>query len=258
MTTEPQKDSRDVSGEGIGTLGGCFVEGNPEQRSREGKLRRGSLVVSVFLQAAILAAVVLIPLFGKPERVALAYTPIPPYYHRGSPKLIAQTRTPGDPGRRLAPCFFCPIAPTATHASVSGTGPTGPSEPIDTVDAAPCPGCLVLDIPVGQPQPPSSAVPRTELKTLKVARLDPAMLIRRMEPVYPALPRQMRREGRVELHAIIAADGTIQSLQAVGGDAMFYMSALEAVRQWEYQPTILNGQPVQIETTITVIYRLNP
>jgi protein TonB len=58
----------------------------------------------------------------------------------------------------------------------------------------------------------------------------------------------------VELHAIIATDGTIQSLQAVGGDPVFIRSALDAVRQWRYRPTILNGQPVEVETTITVIY----
>ena len=60
----------------------------------------------------------------------------------------------------------------------------------------------------------------------------------------------------MELRAIIATDGTIQSLQVVSGDALFLQSALDAVRQWRYHPTILNGQPVEIETYITVIYTL--
>ena len=80
------------------------------------------------------------------------------------------------------------------------------------------------------------------------------MLIRRIEPVYPPLARQMRREGRVEMRARIATDGSIQSLEIVGGDPLFYQSALEAVRQWHYKPTILNGQAVEIDTYITVIY----
>jgi len=80
------------------------------------------------------------------------------------------------------------------------------------------------------------------------------MLIRRVEPIYPPLARQMHREGRVELRAIIATDGSIQSLEIVGGDPLFYQSALEAVRQWHYKPTILNGQAVEIDTYITVIY----
>ncbi len=82
------------------------------------------------------------------------------------------------------------------------------------------------------------------------------MLIHRVEPVYPPLPRQIHKEGRVEMRAIIATDGTIQSLEIVSGDPMFYQSAIEAVKQWRYRPTILNGQPVEIDTFITVIYTL--
>jgi protein TonB len=89
-----------------------------------------------------------------------------------------------------------------------------------------------------------------------MTHLDPAMLIHRVEPVYPTLPKQLGRSGRVELRAIIATDGTIQSLQVVGGDPLFYQSAMEAVRQWRYSPTVLNGQPVEIDTYISVIYTM--
>ena len=80
------------------------------------------------------------------------------------------------------------------------------------------------------------------------------MLIRRVEPVYPVLARQTRREGRVEMRAIIGTDGTIRSLQVVSGDPIFLASAREAVEQWRYKPTVLNGQPVEIDTYITVVY----
>jgi protein TonB len=104
------------------------------------------------------------------------------------------------------------------------------------------------------PQPPAdnSSNPRI----VHVTQLDPGMLIRRVEPVYPPLARQLHREGRVELRAIIATDGTIQSLQVVSGAVLFELSALEAVQQWRYRPTILNGRAVEIETYITVIYAL--
>jgi TonB family protein len=82
------------------------------------------------------------------------------------------------------------------------------------------------------------------------------MLTRRVEPVYPTLARQIGRGGRVDLRAIIAIDGSIQSLEVVGGDPMFYQSALEAVRQWHYAPTVLNGQRVEVDTYITVIYNV--
>jgi protein TonB len=82
------------------------------------------------------------------------------------------------------------------------------------------------------------------------------MLTRRVEPVYPTLAIQTRREGRVELHAIIGMDGTIQALQVISGDVLFYQSAKSAVAQWRYKPTFLNDRPVEVDTTITVIYTL--
>ena len=60
----------------------------------------------------------------------------------------------------------------------------------------------------------------------------------------------------MELHAVIATDGSVQSLEVVSGDPLFVSSALDAVRQWRYRPTYLNGQPVEIDTYITVIYTL--
>jgi protein TonB len=106
------------------------------------------------------------------------------------------------------------------------------------------------------PTPPQVA---TEAKPTRVKKpqIDPALLIHRVEPVYPILPKQMGRGGRVELRAIVATDGTIQSLQVVSGDPLFIQSALDAVRQWRYRPTFLNGKPVEIDTFITVTYYIN-
>jgi protein TonB len=91
---------------------------------------------------------------------------------------------------------------------------------------------------------------------MHVTHLDPGMLIHRVEPIYPALGKQLHRDGHVELRAIISADGTIQSLQIVVSDPLFDQSAIEAVRQWRYRPTILNGQTVEIDTYITVLYTM--
>jgi protein TonB len=60
----------------------------------------------------------------------------------------------------------------------------------------------------------------------------------------------------VELHAIIGTDGSVQSLQVVSGDPLFINSAKDAVLQWRYRPTYLNGQPVEVDTYISVIYTL--
>ena len=91
---------------------------------------------------------------------------------------------------------------------------------------------------------------------MHVTTLDPAMLLRRVEPVYPPLAIQIHREGRVELRAIIGTDGNIQSLQVVAGDPLFVQSAVDAVQQWHYKPTVLNGQAVEIDTYITVVYTM--
>src|SRR2546430_773172 len=72
--------SQNVQEEGLGSLGGCLVEGDPEQRNRERRVRRRSLVISTLIQIAALALLMLLPLFGKTQRIALANPmPIPPY-----------------------------------------------------------------------------------------------------------------------------------------------------------------------------------
>jgi protein TonB len=98
--------------------------------------------------------------------------------------------------------------------------------------------------------------PPRQKKPLVVGHIDPALLTHRVEPVFPALARQLHRTGRVELRAIIGTDGSVQSLQVVSGDPLFINSAREAVLQWRYKPTYLNGEPMEVDTYITVIYTL--
>jgi len=80
------------------------------------------------------------------------------------------------------------------------------------------------------------------------------MLIRRVEPPYPAIAQTARVQGDVVLQAIIDKEGNIQDLALVSGHPMLVKAALDAVRQWHYRPYLLNGQPVEVETTITVIF----
>jgi protein TonB len=75
--------------------------------------------------------------------------------------------------------------------------------------------------------------------------------------VYPPLARQTRISGTVRLHAIIAKDGTVQQLEVLSGHPLLVQAALDAVRQWRYQPTLLNGEPVEVDTTVDVIFSLN-
>jgi periplasmic protein TonB len=242
--------------EQIGALGGCLLEGDAEQTQREKKVRRRALVTSTLLQAA-LAAVIAIPLFAKVEPITVKdWTPVPPYHpYGGAAPQHPQPPTP-QPGQKTTFCLFYPARPTMP---VTDSKPGGPvSDPPTIGDTGPlpgipCEGCIQIgksDVPV-VPQ-----VVNDKPAIVHMTHIDPAMLVERIEPVYPALAKQTRRSGRVELHAIISADGRIESLEVVSGDAIFVQSALDAVRRWKYRPTKLNDVAVKVDTYITVNYTM--
>jgi protein TonB len=83
-----------------------------------------------------------------------------------------------------------------------------------------------------------------------------AKLINRVQPIYPVLARQTGIQGVVKLHAILGKDGTVQQLQVVSGHPLLVEAALDAVRQWVYQPTLLEGRPVEVDTEIDVFFQL--
>ena len=77
------------------------------------------------------------------------------------------------------------------------------------------------------------------------------------QPTYPPLAKQARISGKVILHALISKEGTIEGLTLVSGHPMLAPSAIEAVKRWKYRPYLLNGEPVQVDTTIEVNFNLN-
>ncbi len=241
----------------FGSLQGCFVEGTPEQRARQRSIRRRALIISIATQAAILAAIILVPLFGKTERIALASAvPIPPYYPNRAPARPEPPVRPNTPHPRITDGTV--YQPPRIPQNINPRPDPSPNEPLGftpgTGSNAPCAACLTI-VDTRAPQPHADLNPPPPHRVV-MTHLESAMLIRRVEPVYPPLARQIHKEGQVELRAIIATDGTIQSLQVLSGDALFLNSAKDAVTQWRYRPTVLNGQPVEIETRITVIYTL--
>jgi periplasmic protein TonB len=82
------------------------------------------------------------------------------------------------------------------------------------------------------------------------------LLLRKIQPAYPPLARQARIQGSVLLQAEISKDGSIQNLRLISGHPMLAPAAIEAVKQWKYKPYILNGEPVEVETQITVNFTL--
>jgi len=82
-------------------------------------------------------------------------------------------------------------------------------------------------------------------------------LVSQARPLYPPEAKAQRVQGKVQLQAVINKDGTMQSLQVLSGDPLLVPSAMEAVKQWVYQPTLLNGEPVEVQTQIDVNYTLS-
>lgn len=112
--------------------------------------------------------------------------------------------------------------------------------------------------PLRAPAPPMSAPPSgdTPVRIRVGGNVQAANLIRRVEPVYPPPARQEKTQGLVRFTAIIAKDGRVDNLQLVSGHPLLVPAALEAVRQWIYRPTLLNGAPVEVITQIDVPFTL--
>ncbi len=78
-----------------------------------------------------------------------------------------------------------------------------------------------------------------------------------VKPTYPPLARAARIEGSVVLEALINKAGSIQNLHLISGHPMLVAAAIDAVRQWQYRPYILNDEPIEVETQITVNFLLS-
>jgi protein TonB len=107
-----------------------------------------------------------------------------------------------------------------------------------------------------QPPPPQPFNPALPVRIRVGGIVSAAKIIYQPKPEYPQLAKMTRTEGAVELEAVIGKDGTIEELKVLGGHPLLVKAALDAVRQWRYQPTLLNGEPIEVVTEITVNFRL--
>jgi protein TonB len=82
-------------------------------------------------------------------------------------------------------------------------------------------------------------------------------ILNKTMPVYPPIAKAAHVGGTVVLHAMISKNGTIEHLEAISGPPMLQGAAIDAVRQWRYQPYLLNGDPTEVDTTITVNFNLS-
>jgi protein TonB len=247
---------------------GAFVENGGGPR------RSWSLAVSLLAQSLLIAVAVLIPLLATntlpaQQWVDLLLEPPPP---AAAPK----PRTPERP-RQAQPkpqraddsAFRTPaVIPEKvallTDAEDQRRNDEGIERAAGVVGGLPggIPGGMLalqkrpLEVkPPPDPAPPQPRDPAPPLVEVG-GKVQAAKLLQRVEPVYPPIARQARISGTVRLEAIIAADGRIRELKVISGHPLLVQSALDAVRQWRYQPTLLNNTTVEVLTHIDVNYTL--
>ena len=115
---------------------------------------------------------------------------------------------------------------------------------------ATCTSALALRMEVADS---SSQSPETKKMDPKAAA---GNLITKVPPVYPVDAKKAGIAGKVLLDAVIGKDGSVEQLRVVSGPAELQQSALDAVKQWKYKPFLLNGDPIEVKTNITIVYTL--
>jgi len=118
-------------------------------------------------------------------------------------------------------------------------------------------GGIIGAVPTAAPPPPVEKKAAAPTRIRVGGNVQAANLIRKVQPVYPPLAKQARIQGTVRFTAIIGKDGTIQNLQLVTGHPLLVEAARSAVSQWQYKPTLLNGEPVEVVTQIDVNFTLS-
>ena len=151
--------------------------------------------------------------------------------------------------------------PTETPLVVKGGSAPAAHAKSAAVDA-PAPSLIGMAAP-GTATPPPNFVPSSNsgikpmLQTLNISQgVSQGLLIKKIAPSYPASALRMRIEGTVQLLATLSKDGDITHIKVLSGDSQLAKSASDAVKQWKYKPYLLNGEPVEIQTQVTINFRL--
>jgi protein TonB len=258
---------------GLSALTSCLVGADSNSSVGAGRARKKALGVSALIQFCTLTALLIVPLFATGSRLIQRPTnfiPLPPY--GGAPKQAPPNtqRTTLPPQRDSRPRFAYTQVQAPTNI---------PTTIAQNVEESPMPATNSPTILLGHgmgtggdpnilsgfsdtpgPQPPRpdptpAAPPRKPVVVSQGVQL--ALLTHRVEPIYPSFARQAHREGTVELRATISIDGAVQDVQILSGDPVLAQSARNAVAQWRFRPTLLNGIAVEVITFVTVKFHID-
>jgi len=214
-----------------------------------------TVAMSAIVQALIVGILILIPLiytealpkgFMNTFLVAPAPPPPPPppaapVQHVVRPRIVT-------PQRMVAPTVI-PKTVQVIKDEAPDVGGIG----VEGGVGGGVPGGVLGGIIGSAPPPPPKP---TQMRIRVGGNVQGAKLVHQVQPIYPQIAKTAHVSGTVLLHAIIAKDGSIQELQYVSGPPLLMRAAMDAVHEWRYQPTLLNGEPVEVDTTIQVVFTL--
>lgn len=250
-----------------------FSDSLLETSGGQQRQRTWATIVSLILQCFLISILVLVPLWfteALPEQQLVTFLvappppPPPPPPAAPAPAAVKVVRVATDivngrlrtPGRIPEKVQMIKEAegppPIAITGGVIGGVPGGiPGGQLGGVI-----GGIVNAAPIFAAVPKLSK-PAPVVQRVRVSQgVTKGMVVYRIEPTYPPLARQARIQGVVVLTAMIDRDGNIQNLRLVSGHPMLAPAAIDAVKHWRYKPFLLNGQPVEVETTVTVTFQL--
>jgi protein TonB len=221
------------------------------ESSKSKKRKRWPMALAFAGEIAVTTVLVVIPLLTTGVISASAHVSPP----------ISLTEVPVVRSRPLPNTPACVCGPTTQVFTVNNTrgstiGPTSSYFESTLIDP---------DLRIGNSGPVTVSltndhyVPPTQgnrsRRALMISVASEAYLTKKVEPIYPHMAIVTKTQGDVKLHAIIAKDGTIESLSVISGHPLLVAAALEAVKQWRYKPYLLNGEPVEVETFVTVSFK---
>jgi protein TonB len=235
-----------------------FEDSTFESRGAIRTRSRGWMLATFALNGSVLLALILIPLLD-PEALPsltiplLMTAPAPPAEEpkpQPAPAHAAMAQTQVSQKYFQVPSIIPKNFPTNDGPDVSA------NINIAELDSNGS-GTASADNPWSE-HPPTVVVQQQPKKPTPVSRgVMNGLLLQTVLPVYPPIARATHTAGTVVLQATISRSGTIENLRVVSGPALLQQAALDAVRQWRYRPYLLNGEPIEVETTVNVVFTMN-
>ena len=233
-------------------------------RAQAGTRRPWTVAASLSLQVVAVGVILLIPLLHP---AMMRIPPAPQAHSIGTwanlasrPVPVAASAAVRTPSPIRVPRIYSPVSRPAAPVVRSVGVPAAESSAMwqDTPAlASTATSATTISLPAPVSVKPPAAPVRPAGPVRVGGDVESAKLIYSPHPAYPRIAISARSQGAVRLEAIIAADGKIRNLRVLSGPPLLVRAALDAVRQWRYQPTLLNGTPVEVVTEIEVNFTLS-